>query len=815
MADTGFSSVEIDPATGLPKKKNPMNQPYLNENGTGYLPVSPLPQTAVGGGAPQMPNLPAPVAQPQTPSNPTVQQVEQGSLNTIATAQNTAQNSVQKSPLQLRADEMVREQMLNPNFGYDPASYNANALSNYDLQKAQAAKAFQQKQGDFGGSGLVQQNLLQTILSNTSDRSNLEIQLNQQQYETLKKNWADAISAGNTQTKSDSDVLNAGVNSLVNVAGAGEGTATRTAQQQVLDKTYSQDVQKMAIANGYDLAKLDKTFGQQMATLMATQDFEGAQNQLNRNTQVAMQSNDINQRTAALQKQLDYSKWAQENGQQFTAEQNAMNRTLEVSLKNLDLQGQTDLLNLKSQIDAKAVLNANSFTSAEAALDRAAAVAAQQGNIQAQKDVLTQKAALDLLAQQAQNEFTATLTKSTQTWQTGERISQDDFAKQTQAIDLAAKDAAQNKDIDAQKALETMKGNVQLQMQTQDMNQQEKMAYLNSQLADAKANNDVGRQMQIIGFQTTQDITKLMAAGEIDKAKAYIQQQYAVALQDNDAAHIQALELTKEQFTAKEDDENRALEQQKIDLQKAGVDMEKMDQTYTYLQGEVDAGRADPSVLTAFVQGVASKAGVTLTKPDPQAAQKAAQKKYNDMLGQFALTHPEYVTYIVPTTMKLPNGRTINAGTVLDPKSTSTDAAEVIKQLGAGNLTPVVTQDGTKAFNEFFNSATYGELTPEEEATRANAGYLTAEDLPSAVGGDKFNLDEPTTFTDPTGKSINIPAGKYTVKETTTSEGTKFFGTYKETTHEMLVDASGKEVGEISRNKGGGQGNIVSNLWAQ
>ena len=328
-------------------------------------------------------------------------------------------------------------------------------------------------------------------------------------------------------------------------------------------------------------------------------------------------------------------------------------------------------------------------------------------------------------------------------------------------------------------------------------------------LAESKADNDVTRQESIIGFQTTQDLNKLATEQGYTQANDYLQEKLKEASDNNDAVNSMALAKSAQQFEATQNDENRALDQQKIDLQKAGVDMAKMEQTYNQISAEVQAGRADPSALTDFVNGVAKQAGVTLTPPDPQAANKVAQKKYDDMLNQFALTHPDDVQYTAPADVTI-SGSTIKKGSVV-----SKAMADQINATAPGTFVTAVTDTGTKAFNDFFNSATYGELTPAEQAAKDNAGYLTADDLNNAVSGDKFNIDKATTVTDPgTGQPVTIPPGKYTVKDFTNSSGTKFFGTYKENTDTWLVDASGNQVAMLNRNAGKTQGNIVSNLWA-
>ena len=112
------------------------------------------------------------------------------------------------------------------------------------------------------------------------------------------------------------------------------------------------------------------------------------------------------------------------------------------------------------------------------------------------------------------------------------------------------------------------------------------------------------------------------------------------------------------------------------------------------------------------------------------------------------------------------------------------------------------------------NCATYGELTPEEKAAKANAGYLGAGDLPNAAAGDKFNIETATTVQDQrNGNTTSVPPGKYSVVEQTESTGDKFWGTKKNYVYEVLVDENGNSIATLKKSSSA-EGNVVSNLWA-
>jgi hypothetical protein len=736
-----FSDMEIDPTTGLPKVKQPdpttqpaQQLPYMNT---------------------QNPNTPLPIVQPQA----TDASLAQGNTNVMGQAQTMAQNPNNNGIAQT-TDAMVKKMQSDPSFGYNGAQVKANTLSNFDYNQANAVKTFKDQNANLGGNGETNANLIKTMLQGNTDRSNLENTVDQQNVDRASKDWTAAIAAGNTQTSADSAQNTQNIQNLLNVRGAYEGE--RSQDQSFQDNValtnlgFDHTTQLAAQQNGYDLNKLNVTYGQDVAKMVATQDWTGgqaaldrdaatakqsndiqaqkdiqdkqnafdmeklnktqdwqsAQNKIDNDLKVAMQSNDISATSANIQKQLDLDKWKQENGQTFTADQNAMNRTLETALKTmdvtatsadkaldreltaeiqagnitmqektlaqsasqfatedefkkqalqsgvdeasadriwksseaaldrsgamdlkqLDIQSATDLTNLKAQIDKGMLVSQQDFQAAQNDIDNQLKVAMQGNDIQAQKDLTTLKGQIDEQAQTAQQNFQDSQRVATQTWQTGEQVSAQDAAKAAQYFDAQQKILLQSNDIAGQQALATQKNAFDLNMQTQSMDHDTAMAYLNDQFTQAGKDNDVQRQKDILSFTYNQDIAKMTAQQGFDTAKITLQGNIQTALQNGDFAHADAMQDAL--FTQQSAEHDKDLQEQQIaDALKAkGMDYDMMKQA-------VDSGAATAADLNALIKA----SGINIQPIDPLASQKAADQKMQDMKYQFLLTHPEFV----------------------------------------------------------------------------------------------------------------------------------------------------------------------------
>jgi hypothetical protein len=471
-----------------------------------------------------------------------------------------------------------------------------------------------------------------------------------------------------------------------------------------------------------------------------------------------------------------------------------LDRAHELLMQSNDQQGQKDIAELQGRIKMNEILTSQDFDSAQAALDRALKTALQAGDIEGQKEITKLKADLDLQAQESQNRWLDGQRTATQKWQSDERISQNNYNDTVAWFDRETKMAIQKNDIEAQKFLASQKAMLDLKMQTQNLTHDEAMRKLDAQLAEAKAGNDFVRERNIIEFKTTQELTRMAKENGYTTALETMKETAALALQKNDFTQAQTIQLTMLTFQESEGKKNRDLDQARIDLQERGVDMEEADRQYAKLVAEVEAGRADPSSLTDFVSGVMKKAGVTIKPPDPKATAKAATEKYNNMVGQYALTHPDMV-------IAWDIARNMPSDSV-QVKDLQTNPAA----FKGFELRP--TKEAMASFNEYFNESVYGEESATTKREKDSAGMLGASDIASATPADKFLFDKPVTYNGQT-----IPAGKYSVQQSSSDVGSEFFGNKVTVTTTKLVDEKGNTY-KVKEERGAPKGNFLSQGWA-
>lgn len=670
---------------------------------------------------------------------------------------------------------------------------------------------------------------LQVALANIDSATKQGLQVNQQDWQAaqneLDRQAQVALQSGDIQGQKDIAKLKNDLEVQLLVA-----QQDFTGAQNALDRQLQVAMQNNDIQGQKDIAKLKSDL--EVEQMVKQQNWEGAQKALDRQLQTSLQANDLAATKENLQRQLDYDKQKEASGQAFTAEQNALNRTLEYTLKNLDIDSAKALTELKSKLDSGLLTQEQDWKGAQATLDRAASEALQKNDIQGQIEITKLKGELDAAQQKSQQQWNTGERLATQAYSTSERVSTQDYQtaskyldqkleaqtkaqdfsnsltlqgnqfnqeatmaklqaqleeskagndyKRTEALtriqsslqaglqDDAQEAAKELQLIDAANArsLAAQKAAVDLKMQTQEFDQQTKMLYLNDQLATAKANGDVERQKQIIQFQTSQDLLEISAKEGADKAIEKLRGDIQLALQDDDQIAVEALQTAEFYFKANTVTLDQKLQQAAIDLQKRGVDMALVDQQYNQISDLVEQGILDPAAEQEFILGTLKAHGIDTSGPEYQIvdsqeqAQRALNQEYELQKQQFMITHPE--AYQLTWTV---NGKKIT----LADKPGATEAT-MTSYYGV-QPTKELTPEGLKTYNQFINSALYGELTDEQKAAKANAGYLSGSDISSAMLGDKFNITEATTFN---GQSI--PAGKYHTESGKSSKGNDFFG---------------------------------------
>jgi hypothetical protein len=407
----GFNDMGIDPLTGKAKIKAPTAAPGA---GTGAQTATTLPYID-----PKNPDALLPAAQPASVPA-TASGIEQGNTAVMAKAQTTALNQ-DNSGIADNTDEMVKKMQADPSFGYNGEAYKTNELSNYDYNQANAVKTFKEQNADLGGHGEINANLMKTILAGNTDRSNLENTLNLQNVDRAKKDWADAIAAGNTQTTQDTDLATKGINNLLNTRAAYEGERSQ-GSAQVFQSTENEkaraeearqfnteeEYKRWATNRGYDEAAIQRAW-------------QSAENQAGRASTEKIASWNVDLETWKTNQATALTKqgWTEESARQMTqitadANQAELNRALQKAISDRTL----------SLDEANAARQASQFTDELAwkkeatrlGLDDAAASRtwqAGQNAIKAANDAMAQTEQIN--AEAYQKEMDRALTRSIET----------------------------------------------------------------------------------------------------------------------------------------------------------------------------------------------------------------------------------------------------------------------------------------------------------------------------------------------------------------------------------------------------------------
>lgn len=371
----------------------------------------------------------------------------------------------------------------------------------------------------------------------------------------------------------------------------------------------------------------------------------------------------------------------------YQAAENAMNRGMEIAKANQSAELQTLLTNISEAGQTGRLLSQQDFQTTQAELDRLQAQLLQKGDITGALDLEKLRGEISTQQQAAEQKWATGERVASEGWKTGERISSQDYdttkAYLQQKFDLAK----QEKDIDAQKFIADQQMKLQLAMQTAGFSQQEKMAYLGAQLDEAKANNDVARQETILTFQHGQEMEKILLDQGFQKSMDYNQQKFQTAMQGNDFVQAQAMLKLQQTFQADQAGQDRALEQTRIALQKAGVDMAKFEQTYKAMLD------ADPAAAFNYLQQQIAPLGIKLTAKDATTkAKEALAADFEAQKYQWGLTHRDPI--------------------LVDQKT--------------GELT----QEGLKQFTTYFNTNVLG-----ENATDYNKLVKGMADIADLRGG--------------------------------------------------------------------------------
>jgi hypothetical protein len=569
------------------------------------------------------------------------------------------------------------------------------------------------------------------------------------------------------------------------------------------------------------------------------QQFTAEQNALNRTLETTLKSLDINsaKELTELKGKIDSGMLTKE--QDWKTVQNSLDRAAAEALQSGDIKGQLQIAQLKGEIEKQAQaaqqtwqtaervasqayntterLSTQDYESAEKYLDRQAETSKQMqdyyNNLNLQSNEFSQeKTMADINSQleeaRANNDYqrTSALTRLQSSLQSG---LQDDAQE-------AAKELAQMEE-NNQRYMQDKQAALQLNMQTQGFNQEERMAYIDAQLQTAKDVNDVNLQKQIMQYQSMLDFDARSQEAGNEQAMLRLKSELDTALQNNDFVHAEALQKARLDKEAEQAALDRYIDQARVDLESKQVDMQQIDQDYQRVAELVATGKLDPAAQYEFVTKTLQAHGVDTSGYDlvnaEEAAKKALNHEFEMQKQQFMQTHPEYTTQTVWNI----NGKNVTFDDIvkqngmqdLPEQSMERYKQSIINTYGQPKtITGELSPEGQKALNEFINSAIYGELSEADKKAKETAGYLKAEDLSVAAKGDKFAFDEPVSYNGQT-----IPPGKYTVDKDQQTTGSKFWGTQRDVETYYLVGEDGTNY-RIGETKSGTKGNIISGLWA-
>ncbi len=241
-----------------------------------------------------------------------------------------------------------------------------------------------------------------------------------------------------------------------------------------------------------------------------------------------------------------------------------------------------------------------------------------------------------------------------------------------------------DQNLNGQITIQDMKSDLNLKMQTQEMQQQEKMAYLSSQLKEAENSNNFERQKSLIKMQTMEEIKVLQQQNNFAKSMAVINTNLQKSLNNNDFKNTTILQEMKFGQELQLQMNDNIIKQAQLDLQEKGFNLDSIFQA-------IENGQMSPEASMEYLkQNLPPEIAKSIKPPDPYAVQKAIKEDYFNQQLQYSLTHPGSA-----------------------------------KQDAQGNFTGL-TDDSQKGFNDFIN-----QLYGNEQALNQITTQIINKSIPS------------------------------------------------------------------------------------
>lgn len=477
------------------------------------------------------------------------------------------------------------------------------ALEQFDVQRAQAQEAARQGLADVAGAGQIQDLFLREALGAGERRAQFGTRLDIEAQQRAQEANLRALSEGRATLEQQQQLQTGGIQNLLASRQGSEAEAQRefAAGESAIERGLKVFTQSQDIAAQQNLATLQGKI--QQGLQLTAQDFQGVQADLDRNLKTSLQANDINATRDNLQTQLQIQQEMQQAGFGFEAAQ------------------------LTRQQD---------FAEIEAGLDRQQQLALQTKDF-AQANSIEQLRQ-EFTAQQAtaDREFERVERIATQGWRTDERLGEQDFRNAFQLNEQKAQEALQANDFLQQGRMFEQRANLELKMQTNDMDFQEKQLFLQDELSTARADGDVGRQKQLISFQSAQDFERIKQAQGFQAAQSDLDRKLQEAMQAGDFEHAITMQKNQFDFAAEEALADRELEQARVELQARGVDLAEFESQFNQILETAGADAAG-----SFLKENLAAQGITLDIPDAsEAMRKALDAEYDSAIYQWGKTNP-------------------------------------------------------------------------------------------------------------------------------------------------------------------------------
>lgn len=682
------------------------------------------------------------------------------------------------SELQNLVTQKATEFVSDPMHGFDPEKAKQAQLEQFNYDWANAYEKARQDFGNISGSGLLQKEMLDSILQRNVDRQSLETAIDTENLNRYLTANQTAIGVGNEVNATNEQIFAQRINNLAQVRAMAEG-------ERLQERGYDMNVQLMAMQQGFDIEILDRQYGYEMSMMIANQDWTAAQNQLNRDMEFALQANDINAQMEIQKRQqlfeLDYL-FAQ---QEWESLENELNRQLSLAMQANDAILQHELLDKQYNYEYQMLSTELNWQAEENRLNRNLSLTMQANDIAA--------TAANLQAQLALDE-----------WKFRNQIS---FTAEQNALDRGLSVTLAQMDQETAYNSILLKGQVDSQLMTQSQDWQGVQNALDRQLSLTMQQNDwtiqrdltqlqgqinYAAQMADQVFQDSQRVatqawttSERLGTQDWQAAMQYYEYEFQEAAQNRDIAaqvYLQSmqnnLELTMQtqDFTQQEkmtyltyqlNDAmaNNDLERQTQLIQyTTGLDLAKMREQYGYeaamneaqfqynmaLQTDNNVAAAAIQQMTLQFQAEENEKNRTLQQFELQLQQSGinmAQKEQEwnmikDSVGAYAADTSSMVDYLNATLSE--TGITVKAPDPIDIYKQSLKELDGLKyeymithpqQVENGELT----QEGLNGFNTFYNEAIWGETSasptsaPVFQIYRGNeGGILTGTSLTGA-----------------------------------------------------------------------------------